>query len=572
MLRLILLGFFCISLNHASEGFLRLVEGSIFLKSDSRKNWSQVAADMSLRLGDTWKTSSNFAGTVYIGDQSKSLQSNSTYQLQKDGLYTLQGESWYPVSVVVQSKNDTTKLKSTARLRGEITPENYLFIFRQGSTEPSKFFDVQKVYFGDVVQLPADNRAQMIMLDGSRLQFGAGSIFEIGHEGIFVRSGSVFSNIRRQLSRFEITTEDALISVRGTIFNVSCSDETIVEVYEGVVKVSNRGALKNTSIFLEKGKGVRVRRDLNQLSNYDFDSSRHPSYSRKLVPKKSFLENDTDEEKLAMQAIQERLTQARDRGFKEYTSVQTQFENGVENANPEQARVGRKSLQEYLARVAGPGEDADYRIFKGEQKSIGTSKIVESWKDEYRKEVQSSTELQRQKVDSIAEDYKDLQDIANYRKENVSIDLKTKLQQEDFDRRKADGGVKQITDRATINREITSIKKFITTQNLELKRVESEKVKLVREKDLIQRKMDSIENSLGRSQDQEDLLRTLSALRLQKRQVEANQKILNARGSDISSSLNQANQTLRKVILGSFGRIRQDTEFLRESRRRLRGY
>ena len=110
MLRLILLGVFCLSFNYANHGFLRLMKGSIFLKSDSRKSWSQVAADMSLRIGDTWRTSSNFSGTVYVGDQYKSLDSDSTYKLQKDGIYKLQGEDWYPVSVVVKSEKIITNV------------------------------------------------------------------------------------------------------------------------------------------------------------------------------------------------------------------------------------------------------------------------------------------------------------------------------------------------------------------------------------------------------------------------------------------------------------------------------
>ena len=44
----------------ASQGFLRLMNGSIFMKSEGNKKWIQIKADISIRSGDQFKTSSDF--------------------------------------------------------------------------------------------------------------------------------------------------------------------------------------------------------------------------------------------------------------------------------------------------------------------------------------------------------------------------------------------------------------------------------------------------------------------------------------------------------------------------------
>ena len=87
-------------------------------------------------------------------------------------------------------------------------------------------------------------------------------------------------------------------------------------------------------------------------------------------------------------------------------------------------------------------------------------------------------------------------------------------------------GVKEVDDKNVTNREILNLRKLRNTQNLALKRIQQDKLRLVRDKELIDRKIISIEQSLNSNPSQRSSLEaTLSALRIQKRQLDTVQKI-----------------------------------------------
>lgn len=557
---------------HASQGFLRLVRGSIYLKSDSRKAWSQINADISIRIDDIWKTSSNFAGTLYYQDQSSELISNSTYHFRQDGLFKLQGQSWYPLSVKSDESSKIPKESSSVTLRGQLKPESYVLLTRGDQADTKKIGQIFDVYQGDFIELPSSHRAEFIMADGSRLNFDAGSRVEIGYEGIYLKSGSVFCNIRRQLSRFEVTTPYALVSVRGTVFEVSHHKATQVNVYEGVVKVSDRSSRNNSSVFLEQGQGSIIGDHQNNLIKQSFDTSKLPLYASSFSPTVNHEQKVKDSKRLKAERIQAQLRQAKADGFQEYISENYSAKDSSKEVNSDQVQVVDNSLQAYLQRVANTGEDSDFRIFKGGQAVSSEIKMVESWKDEYREGVQKSTAIQRQKVDSLGEDFKDRRSLADYRNENIAVDLKTQVLQNDFDRRKFEGGIKELDDKSSENRELLNVRKYINLQNLELRRIQTEKIRLVRDKDLIENKEERILDSIDRNPDQESSLRiSLRALQDQKHHLDIQQKNLNTRENNVLSLIQKANDRISAILRGYAGKLGSDGKFIRDSRRLLMG-
>ena len=71
----------------ASQGFMRLMNGSIFMKSEGNKKWIQIKADISIRSGDQFKTSSDFRGSFYISNHTVDLKPEGQFKLYRDGLY-----------------------------------------------------------------------------------------------------------------------------------------------------------------------------------------------------------------------------------------------------------------------------------------------------------------------------------------------------------------------------------------------------------------------------------------------------------------------------------------------------
>ena len=562
------------------QGFLRLMSGSIFLKSQSQYQWNQIQADMSLRVGDSWKTSPDFQGSLYIGDSSVSLSASSFFHFRKGGLYQEKGGQWYQVSMGGQIPDAGTTQRFEGKRRGEFTPESYAFLTRPGEFENRKVGAQFTVFQGDIVQLPAFSRGDVKMIDGSSLQIRAGSAVEFGSEGVFLQSGSVFSTIRRRLSRFEVTTPEAVVAVRGTIFDVSHQDQTRVRVFDGVVKVNDRSG-QNQSVFLNRGQQLDLSRRRQLMSRTQFNAKSRPDYSQAVV-KRNVMQSEgfqrrgsQDSEREELLAIQRQLKEAKSRGFEEFIRPEANDQALRREALQEQQRraaMSRESLQTYLQRVAKPGEDADFRIFQGGQASQGRVKMVESWKDDYRRQVQKSTEIQRQKIDSLARETKDRAELKERRETRSPIDLRTTVQKEDFQRRKIGDGVRNLADTIKENREILSIRTFQNAQNLEAKRIQQEQLKLTRDKGLIDRKITTIESNLAKNPDQRDALQNaLTALRVQKRQLDTVQKNLTTRERNVENALKKADNRLGNVLSGFSGRFKADDRFNKDSRRILTG-
>ena len=116
------------------------------------------------------------------------------------------------------------------------------------------------------------------------------------------------------------------------------------------------------------------------------------------------------------------------------------------------------------------------------------------------------------------------------------------------------------------------MRKFKNTQNLELKRIQQDKLRLVRDKELIDRKIFSIEQSLTNNSPQRSSLEaTLSALRIQKRQLDTVQKNLNSRESNTQNVIKKIDNRIQEVLAGFAGRFRRDDQFNKDSRRLLLG-
>ena len=99
MLRILLLFTICQNIILGSnQGFMKLTGGSIFMKSEGKQKWFQIKADISIRVGDWFKTSSDFRGSLYIANSSISLWPDGLFKFQRDGLYQKKGDHWYLVS------------------------------------------------------------------------------------------------------------------------------------------------------------------------------------------------------------------------------------------------------------------------------------------------------------------------------------------------------------------------------------------------------------------------------------------------------------------------------------------
>ena len=339
--------------------------------------------------------------------------------------------------------------------------------------------------------------------------------------------------VQKRLSRFEVTTPNFLVAVRGTAFEVSHKNESRVRVFEGVVRVNKRG-LKIRPIFLRRGQQASMDRKNNQILSSNFREINRPEYSKVIFDSKnlespSYALSHKELELKNLKKIQGQLRQSRGTGFEEFLVPNLNDSRPEENVHTNTKNIGgngKPVLQDYLNRVANPGEDADFQIFKGGRTIQGVGKVVESWKDDYRREVQSSTLLQRQKLDGLASDFKNRRELIDEREKRLSVDLRTQVQKEDFNRRAFGRGTREVEDKNVTNREIINLRKFKNTQNLELKRIQQDQLRLVRDKELIDSKILSIEQSLTNNSTQRSSLEaTLSALRIQKRQLDTVQKI-----------------------------------------------
>ena len=83
IIRILILFIICLDVIFgADQAFMRLMEGSIFMKSEGNQKWTQIKADLSIRAGDVFKTSNDFRGNLYISNQSLALSSNGLYSFR----------------------------------------------------------------------------------------------------------------------------------------------------------------------------------------------------------------------------------------------------------------------------------------------------------------------------------------------------------------------------------------------------------------------------------------------------------------------------------------------------------
>ena len=563
----------------ADQAFMRLMEGSIFMNSEGNQKWTQIKADLSIRAGDVFKTSSDFRGNLYISNQSLALSSSGHYSFRKEGIYQEKDGEWYSISSLTSDFLSRKINNQNIKLRGELRPENYVLLTRAGQFERRRIDTRFNVLSGDIVELPRSNRAELVFVDGSQLLIDARSSLELGYDGIFLQSGSVFCTIRNQLSRFEVTTPNLLAAVRGTTFEVSHKDESRVRVFEGVVKVNNRN-LRSRSIFLRRGQQASLDSKKDKILSSDFSEQNRPIYSRAIFDSRfrestDYASKGKHSELQNLKNIQNKLRQSKGMGFGEYVSSAAEERSNAgsfSRVRDYSKDVKSSSLQSYLRKVAKPGEDADFKVFQGATASQGISQVVESWKDDYREEVQSSTLLQRQKVDGQAQNIKNRREVLERREKDLSVDLRTQIQQKDFSRRAFRMGTREITDQNQTNREIMNLRKFRNIQALELQRIQQEKLRLTRDKELIDRKISSVELSLNNNPAQSTSLQvTLSALRIQKRQLDTIQKNLNNRENNAKNVLKKTDSRIQEVLSGFAGRFRRDDQFNKDSRRLLIG-
>lgn len=563
----------------SNQGFMKLINGSIFMKSEGNQKWIQIKADISIRPGDLFKTSSDFRGSLYISKNKINLKSGELFKFHRNGLHQKKGEHWYLVSSNTQDTPKEQLKTPRAKFRGRLLPEDHALLTRPGQFKRRKMLTEFNLFHGDMVELPERGRAEVIFTDESRLNIDAGSSLEFGVEGIFLNSGSVFCTISKRLSRFEVTTPNFLVAVRGTAFEVSHVEESRVRVFEGVVKVDNRG-LRSRPIFLRRGQQASSNGRSNAVFSSDFKEINRPEYSKIIFADKNLKsQHYSSGQKLSelqsLQKIQGELRKSKVTGFKEFLSSDFNDPNLRVNTATKNSLVSdteKPSLQDYLGRVANPGEDADFEIFQGGKATQGVGKVVESWKDDYRREVQSSTFLQRQKLDGLAPDFKNRRELVEERDKKISVDLRTRVQKEDFSRRAFGGGVREIEDQSITNREIINLRKFRNTQNLELKRIQQEQLRLVREKDLIDRKIKSNAKKLENNTSQGSSLQLeKTTLVFEKTRIDTVQKNLNSRENNIRNVIKKIDARIQDVLTGFAGRFRRDDQFNKDSRRLLLG-
>ena len=578
----------------ANSLYIQSLAGSVFVKDSATFKWQRQQGDVQVYDGTSFRTGRNFEGRALQADgEGITLEANTFFHLRAQGLFQERGGQWYKIAagVSVQGKGAPIKGAPLGSKIGKFLPSSFVYATREGEFRRRKYNGQFQVLSGDILELPEFARGEMEWRDGTLLQFSHGATIEFGPDGLFLSQGSVFSTVRKRNSRFEVTTPDAVTGVRGTIFQVSHQDETEVKVYEGVVKVNSRTGSSSRGTFLNRGNRLQVSRSRNaQMTR--FDPSQKPDFTRRISRKNLANQQSTsnrarnfNQEMSQMRNLQSQLSKEKDSGFSRFLGDKqggnqgrgfgqaaragqlggAPSQNQISNARDQRGYSIARDIQ----KTANPGEDPRFNVFKKTQVYNDRDILEKGWKDSYRQRFQRETRTQREKVAQLGGDFQKNRQLLEKREAHQPVDLKSQVRQEDFIRRKNDGGLRTLDEKLSNNREILNLRKFKNSQQLDRKRIELERSKIERDKLQLVNKIATLERSLKTDDRREDLQAALVALKVQKRDLESQQRNVNTKLQNINTAIRSSDNRLNQVLSGFSSQFVKDDQFSKDSRRKL---
>ena len=179
------------------------------------------------------------------------------------------------VLIIVLGRKEKYRVVKVEDFRGEVTVE------RTAKSNLTDAFKGMKLMNGDLVSVGDDSELELLMDTDKHMIAEAGTSFELKASGtsksgkisINILSGSSLFEIDNKLnadSTFEVSTPNAVFSVRGTKFIVSYdkeNNETKLEVIKGVVAVEYNNGAEDEEINADDG------RIINENAVYDFNNN-----------------------------------------------------------------------------------------------------------------------------------------------------------------------------------------------------------------------------------------------------------------------------------------------------------
>lgn len=161
-----------------------------------------------------------------------------------------------------KKKDDEYRLVKVESVSGSVTVE------RDSEKEALDAFEGMNLISKDVVSVGSNSDLELIVDSDKHLRAEENTVFELvatgdedkGKVKISMSEGSALFEIENKLSKnstFEVSTPNAVFSVRGTEFKVAydkSSNETVLEVYKGVVAVDYENDADSEEVEAGEGK------------------------------------------------------------------------------------------------------------------------------------------------------------------------------------------------------------------------------------------------------------------------------------------------------------------------------
>lgn len=160
------------------------------------------------------------------------------------------------ILVIVSKKNDSYRLVKVDEYSGKVTVD------RESKKDKMDAFEGMNLISGDTVKVGSSSQLVILIDDDKHMCAEENTKFELNATGdeksgsvtIDLIDGNALFTIDNKLNKdstFEVTTPNAVLSVRGTIFRVvydKDTDVTLLEVEEGVVHVEYEGDMDSEDV------------------------------------------------------------------------------------------------------------------------------------------------------------------------------------------------------------------------------------------------------------------------------------------------------------------------------------
>ena len=187
-----------------------------------------------------------------------------------------------------------------------VAVEGQAMIYRDGEGYKNAVNGTE-IISGDVISTGADSYLSITM-DGnkcimvepaSRIIIDAKGDEQNNRTQITVEMGSVISDIREPLndkSSYEVVTDTSIISVRGTIFRTTSSDEgakVMVSVHHG--SVNCKPYFSNETVVVESGKEMTYKGSVSEAVIGALDSSGYDDKVKEFIAEaETYIDNNAD--------------------------------------------------------------------------------------------------------------------------------------------------------------------------------------------------------------------------------------------------------------------------------------